>query len=62
MNFNKIPSKERAFSEVYGGYYDEHGFYNSPNGSKVYNLKKVFGILMGITSTDMVLILMVKKD
>ena len=35
MNFNKIPSKERAFSEVYGGYYDEHGFYNSPNGSKV---------------------------
>jgi hypothetical protein len=26
---------EREFEEVIGGYYDDHGFYNNPDGSKI---------------------------
>lgn len=49
---SKIPKKDRAFIEVYGGYYDEDGFYNTPNGSKQLYLYEVFGIMMAFILTD----------
>lgn len=33
MDISKIPTKNREFVEVNGGYYDDEGFYCTPNGS-----------------------------
>jgi hypothetical protein len=33
MDVSKIPTKDREFVEVNGGYYDDEGFFLTPNGS-----------------------------
>lgn len=54
--------EDRKFEEVDGGYYDDYGFYYTPDGSKLYFLhKKVFGMRKGTILIEMVMINMVNN-
>jgi hypothetical protein len=61
---NKTENKKdfivRDFIEVPGGFYDDLGFYTTPNGSNNC-LKKVFGIPMEYTLTEKDSISMVRR-